>query len=67
MLFFQFERSKDKKYYKIRTKETVFVYILGLAQKLIYILNILFNFVFGSFCEQNHLINLLILRVHAKR
>ena len=64
----------DKKYYKNWTKETVFVYILGfifflafLAQKLIYTINIWFNFAFGSFFEQNHLLNLFILRVYAKR
>ena len=37
-----------------------------LAQKLIYTVNI-FNFVFGSFFEQDHLLNLFILRVFAKR
>ena len=30
MLFSQFHRSKDQKYYKNWTKETVFVYILSL-------------------------------------
>ena len=30
MLFSEFYRSKDQKYYKHWTKETVFVYILGL-------------------------------------
>ena len=29
MLFFEFYRSKDQKYHKSYTKETVFVYILG--------------------------------------
>ena len=29
MLFSQFQRSKDQKYYKNWTKETVFVYIFG--------------------------------------
>ena len=29
MPFSQFYRSKDQKYYKNRTKDTVFVYILG--------------------------------------
>ena len=38
-----------------------------LAQKLIYTINIWFNFVFGSFFEQDHLLNLFILRVYAKR
>ena len=38
-----------------------------LAQKLIYTINIWFNFVFGSFFEQDHLLNLFILRFYAKR
>ena len=29
MLYFEFYRSKDQKYHKSYTKETVFVYILG--------------------------------------
>ena len=31
-----------------------------LAQKLIYTINLWFNFVFGSFFEQDHLLNLFI-------
>ena len=31
-----------------------------LAQKLIYTINIWFNFVFGSFFEEDHLLNLFI-------
>ena len=38
-----------------------------LAQKLIYATSIWFNFVFGSFFEQDHLLNLIILEVYAKR
>ena len=38
-----------------------------LAQKLIYTINIWFNFVFGSFFEQNHLLNSFILRAYVKR
>ena len=38
-----------------------------LAQKLIYIITIRLNFVFGSFFEQDHLLNLFILRAYAKR
>ena len=38
-----------------------------LAQKLIYTINIWFNFVFGSFFEQDRLLNLFILEVYAKR
>ena len=57
MLFSEFSRSKDQKYYINWTKKAVFVYILGfifmafLAQKPIYIINIWFNFVFGSIFE----------------
>ena len=38
-----------------------------LAQKLIYTINIWSNFVFGSFFEQDHLLNVFISRVYAKR
>ena len=38
-----------------------------LPQKLIYAINKLFNFVPGSFFEQDHLLNLIILGVYAKR
>ena len=38
-----------------------------LAQKLIYTINIWFNFVLGSFFEQDHLLSLLISGVYAKR
>ena len=34
-----------------------------LAQKLIYTIIIWFNYVFGSFFEQDHLLNLFILAV----
>ena len=37
------------------------------AERLINIINIWFNFVFGSCFEQGHLLNLLILGVYAKR
>ena len=56
--------SKDQKYYKSWARETVFVYILDcifmafLTQRLIYTINLCFNFVFGSFSEQDHLLNL---------
>ena len=42
-------------------------FIAFLAQKLIYTINIWFNFVLGSFFEQDHLLNLFILGVYAKR
>ena len=38
-----------------------------LAQKLTYTVNKLFNFVFGSLFKQDHLLNLIILGVYAKR
>ena len=38
-----------------------------LVQKLIYTINIWLNFVFGSFFEQDHLLNLFISGVYAKR
>ena len=37
-----------------------------LVQKLIYTINIWFNFVFGSFFEQDHLLNLFISGIYAK-
>ena len=73
MLFSEFWMSKDQKYYRNWAYETVFVYILGfifqvlLVQKLIYALNIWFNFMPGSFFKQDHLLNVLILRFYAKR
>ena len=68
MLFSDFYRSKDKKYYKIWTKKTVFIYILGFifmvffGQTLIYAIIMWFNFVVGSVFGQNHLLNWIILR-----
>ena len=38
-----------------------------LSQKLSHTINIWFNFKFGSFFEQDHLLNLIILGVYAKR
>ena len=38
-----------------------------LGRKLIYAITTWFNFVFGSFFEQYHLLNLFILGVYAKR
>ena len=42
-------------------------FMVFLALKLICTTNTWFNFVFGSFLEQDHLLNLFILRVYAKR
>ena len=73
MLFPKFYRSKDQIYYKNLTKETIFVWILGFIfyvasrTKTDLTINIRFNFVFGSFFEQDHLLNLIILGVYTKR
>ena len=73
MLFSQFHRSKDQKYYKNWTKETVFVYILGFIfygvsrAKTDLHNKYIVNFKFGWFFEQDHLLNLFILGVYAKR
>ena len=63
---------KRSKIYKSWTYEAVFVYILGfifygvsLAETAL--CNKWFNFAPGSFCEQDHLLNLIILVVYAKR
>ena len=37
------------------------------AQKLIFHSKYIFNFVFGTFFEQDHLLNLFILGVYAQR
>ena len=42
-------------------------FMVFLAQKLIYTINIWFNFVFGSLFEQDHLLNLIILGDFAHR
>ena len=73
MLFFEFYRSKDQKYHKSYTKETVFVYILGFifygvsCAKTDLHNKYIVNFKFGWFFEQDHLLNLFILGVYAKR
>ena len=41
--------------------------IAFLVQKLIYTINIWLNIVSGSFFEQDHLLNLFILRLYAKK
>ena len=38
-----------------------------LKQRLIYTIHVWFNLVFGSFFEQDHLLNLIIWEVYAKR
>ena len=65
MLFSQFQRSKDQKYYKNWTKETVLVYIFGFIfygvsrAKTDLHNKYIVNFKFGWFFEQDHL-----LKVH---
>ena len=65
--------SKDQKYYKSLIKETVFVYILdfifhGVSRAKADLSNkYIFNFVFGSFFEQDRLLNLFNLGVYVKR
>ena len=73
MLFSEFERSKINNITKIEQKVLfLFTFLVSffmafLAEKLIYTINIWFNFVCGSFFEQDHLLNLIILGVYAKR
>ena len=68
MLFSEFWRSKEQKLNK-----RVFAYILGFIfygvspAKTDLPNKHTINFVFGSFFEQDHLLNLLISGVHAKR
>ena len=45
----------------------VLCFMIFLAKKLIYTTNIWFNFVFGSFYEQEHLLNIYTFGVYAKR
>ena len=45
----------------------VLFFVAFLEQKLIYTVCIWFNFVFGSFFEQNHLLSLITLAGYAKR
>ena len=45
----------------------VLIFMVFLVQKLIYTINIWSNFVFGWFFEQDHLLNLFIFGVYAKR
>ena len=66
-------RSKNKKYYKNWTKETIFVtflvsfFMAFLAQKLIYTVNINLILCLAHFLNKIILLNLFILRVYAKR
>ena len=46
---------------------SVSFFMAFLTQKLIYTRNIWFHLVFGSYFEQNHLLNLFISRFYAKR
>ena len=72
MLFSEF-KSKDKNITKIEQKILflftflVSFFMVFLTRKLIHTVNVRFNFVFGSFLEQDHLLNLFISGVYAKR
>ena len=72
MLFSEF-KSKDKNITKIEQKILfLFTFLVSffmafLMRKLIHTVNVRFNFVFGSFLEQDHLLNLFISGVYAKR
>ena len=72
MLFSEF-KSKDKNITKIEQKVLfLFTFLVSffmafLTRKLIHTVNVRFNFVFGSFLEQDHLLNLFISGVYAKR
>ena len=63
MVFSQFSRSKIKNITNIEQKRLflftflVSIFMAFLAQKLIYTINIWFNFVFGSFFEENYPLN----------
>ena len=67
------KNQKIKNIIKIEQKRLfLFTFLVSffmafLTQKLIYTINIWFNFVFGSFFEQDHLLNLFISGVYAKR
>ena len=71
--FLSFRGQKIKNITKIEQKRLfLFVFLVSflmsfLVLRLIYAINIRFNFVFGSFFEQDHLLNLIILGVYAKR
>ena len=58
MLFSHFQRSIDEKYFKNWRNDTVYL--------LHPWFHIWFNFVFGSFFEQDHLLNLNISGVYEK-
>ena len=59
--------EKLNKRYCFLFKFLVSFFMAFLAQKLIYTITIRFNSVFGSFFEQDHLLNLIILGGYAKR
>ena len=71
-IFSVLEVKRSKILQKLNKRDCPFIFLVSffmafLAQKLIYTINIWFNFVFGSFFEQDHLLNLITLRVYAKR
>ena len=71
-IFWVLEVKKSKIFKKFNKRLFLFTFLVSffeafLAQKLIYTINIWFNFTFGSFFEQDHLFNLFILGVYVKR
>ena len=71
-IFWVLEVKRSKTLQKLNKRDFLFTFLVSffmafLAQKLVYTINIWFNFVFGSFFEQDHLLNLFILGVYAKR
>ena len=52
-------------FWVLQVKKSLFMVFL--AQKLIHIINLSFNVVFGSFFEQDHQLKLFISGVYAKR
>ena len=52
---------------QIKNRGSPCYFMAFLAQKLIYTINIWFNFVLGLFFKQDHLLNLIILGGYSKR
>ena len=73
MLFSEFRGQKAENITKIEQKRLfLFTFLVSffmafLVQQLISKINVWFNIVLGSFFEQDHLLNVFILGVYAKR
>ena len=71
IIFSVLEVKRSKVLQKLNKRQFLFTFfvlffIAFLMQRLIYKINIWFNFVFGSFFEQDFLLNLIILGVYVK-